>query len=121
AGCGGVALRRVVRSAQPVTYIMPGGRMRTLVPLVTLIVLFLVPAPVSAIPVFARRYRVSCQLCHNPVPALTTYGETFASNGFRMSPNEAPRDTINTGDPELWLPSGLPLAIRLDAYAQAYS
>jgi hypothetical protein len=64
---------------------------------------------------------VSCQLCHNPVPALTAYGETFAGNGFRMSANEAPRDTINTGDPDLLLPSSLPLAIRLDAYAQANS
>lgn len=86
-----------------------------------LVALLLMPSQASAIPVFARRYRVSCQLCHNPVPALTAYGETFAGNGFRMSPNEAPRDTIDTGDPELWLPGSLPLAIRLDAYAQAYS
>lgn len=95
--------------------------MRTRIVLTALIALLLAPSPASAIPVFARRYRVSCQLCHNPVPALTAYGETFAGNGFRMSPNEAPRDTINTGDEELWLPSSLPLAVRLDAYAQAYS
>jgi len=73
------------------------------------------------IPVFARRYRVSCQLCHNPVPALTAFGEQFAGNGFRMSADEPPRDTISTGDPLLWLPSDLPLAFRLDAYAQAYA
>ena len=97
------------------------ARMRVPAPLAFLLVLLLAPAPASAIPVFARRYRVSCQLCHNPVPALTAYGESFAANGFRMSPNEAPRDTINTGDPDLWLPTSLPLAIRLDAYAQAFS
>lgn len=78
-------------------------------------------AEAVGIPVFARRYRVSCQLCHNPVPALTPFGEQFAGNGFRMSADEPARDTISTGDPLLWLPSDLPLAFRLDAYAQAYA
>lgn len=95
--------------------------MRFRIPLAVLASLLLVPAPASAIPVFARRYRVSCMLCHNPVPALTAFGEQFAGNGFRMTPGEPPRDTIATGDPELWLPDDLPLAIRLDAYAQAFS
>jgi hypothetical protein len=78
-------------------------------------------AEAAGIPVFARRYKVSCQLCHNPVPALTAFGEQFAGNGFRMSANEPPRDTLNTGDDLLWLPRELPLAFRLDAYAQAYA
>lgn len=86
-----------------------------------LLVLVLLPVPASAIPVFARRYRVSCMLCHNPVPTLTAFGEQFAGNGFRMSPREPARDTIDTGDPDLWLPDDLPLSVRLDAYAQAYS
>ncbi|MFN2325919.1 MAG: hypothetical protein ABR551_08530 [Gemmatimonadales bacterium] len=81
----------------------------------------LLPAPADAIPVFARRYGVSCQLCHNPVPMLTDFGATFAGNGFRMSAAEPPRDTINTGDPLLWLPNDLPLSFRLDSYAQAYA
>ena len=78
------------------------------------------PSP-AAIPVFARRYRVSCQLCHNPIPRLTAFGEQFAGNGYRMSPGEAPRDTIWTGDSLLALPRDLPLAMRVEAYAQAYS
>lgn len=81
----------------------------------------LLPAPADAIPVFARRYGVSCQLCHNPVPMLTEFGETFAGNGFRMAATEPARDTINTGDPLLWLPKDLPLSFRLDSYAQAYA
>lgn len=89
--------------------------------LLVLVVVVLPLAEAAGIPVFARRYKVSCQLCHNPVPALTAFGETFAGNGFRMSPDEPARDTINTGDPMLWLPSDLPLAFRLDAYAQAYA
>ncbi|MGH9894045.1 MAG: hypothetical protein ACREA0_19115 [bacterium] len=47
----------------------------------------------NAIPASARRYRVSCSLCHNPVPVLTLFGETFAATGFRMSPKEQPTDT----------------------------
>jgi hypothetical protein len=83
--------------------------------------LLALPGPADAIPTFARRYRVTCQLCHNPVPALTEFGEVFAGNGYRMSPGEEPRDTLWTGDPLLALTRDLPLAMRLDAYAQAYS
>lgn len=79
------------------------------------------PMDALAIPAFARKYRVSCNLCHNPFPALTAFGEQFAGNGFRMAIDEEPRDTIATGDDLLTLPSSLPLAIRLDAYAQLYS
>jgi len=75
----------------------------------------------AAIPAFARRYRVSCQLCHDPIPRLTAFGERFAGNGYRMSPGESPRDTVWTGDSLLALPRELPLAMRVEAYAQAYS
>lgn len=78
-------------------------------------------ARADAIPAFARRYRVSCQVCHNPVPKLTAFGEIFAGNGYRFASREEPRDTIATGDSLLWLANGLPLGIRVDAYAQAYS
>lgn len=79
------------------------------------------PGPVEAIPAFARRYKVSCALCHNPVPRLTAFGDAFAANGFRFATGEEPQDTIGTGDPLLHLANALPLAIRVDAYAQAYS
>lgn len=98
---------------------MPAMLLRAL--LLTLILPMVAPRPAGAIPVFARRYGVSCQLCHHPVPMLTEFGATFAGNGFRMSAAEPPRDTINTGDPLLWLPNDLPLAFRLDSYAQAYA
>jgi len=74
-----------------------------------------------AIPAFARRHRVSCTLCHNPIPALTAFGEQFGTNGFRFAAGEPPRDTVNTGDPLLLLGRDLPLAVRIDAYAQAYA
>lgn len=75
----------------------------------------------DAIPAFARRYGVSCQLCHNPFPTLTPFGASFAANGFRFASGEAPRDTVATGDPLLTLPARLPLAMRLDAYVRGFS
>jgi len=75
----------------------------------------------SEIPAFARRYRASCSLCHTAVPKLGAFGEVFAGNGFRMSSEEPPRDTIGTGDPLLDLYRDLPLAVRLDLYANLYA
>lgn len=81
----------------------------------------LLPANASAIPAFARRYKASCMMCHNPVPKLNGFGEQFAANGFRMAAGEEPRDTIGVGDPLLALASSVPIAMRVDAYLQAYS
>jgi hypothetical protein len=75
--------------------------------------------PASAIPAFARKYGVSCNLCHNPAPRLTAFGEMFAGNGFEFTPGEEPRDTIDTGDDLLTLLRRIDLAIRLDAYVAA--
>lgn len=80
-----------------------------------------VPRSASAIPAFARKYRVSCATCHAPIPRLNAVGEAFAANGFEFAPGEEPRDTIATGDPLLRLQTSLPLAVRYDAYLSAYS
>lgn len=71
------------------------------------------------IPAFARKYKVSCSLCHAPFPRLTDFGETFAANGFELAPGESPSDTVATGDPLLRLQEAVPLALRFDAYGQA--
>ena len=71
------------------------------------------------IPAFARKYGVSCSLCHAPAPRLTAFGETFAGNGFELAVGEVPPDTMATGDPLLQLQESLPLAVRFDAYVQA--
>lgn len=81
----------------------------------------LLPADLTAIPAFARKYGVSCQLCHAPAPKLTAFGEQFAGNGFRFAAAEPPRDTMDTGDPLLELARSLPLALRVDAYVRAYT
>jgi len=100
---------------------MPSPRQSVRAAAVLLLLGTTIPSALMALPVFARKYRVSCALCHNPFPALTPFGDQFAANGFRMAIAEEPRDTIATGDDLLTLPAGLPLALRLDAYAQLYA
>lgn len=78
----------------------------------------------AAIPAFARKYGVSCTLCHAPAPRLKAFGEEFAARGFRMQepPAEAkpaeepPPGTKPTGDPLLELPVDLPLAVRIEGH-----
>jgi hypothetical protein len=74
----------------------------------------------NAIPAFARKYQISCQVCHSPaIPRLKAFGEEFANNGFRMTKYESPRYFIQTGDDQLSLFRELPLAIRLDGHVMA--
>jgi hypothetical protein len=89
--------------------------------LTTLLLTALAPEDALGIPAFARRYRASCQLCHNPAPRLTAFGEQFAANGMRFAAGEEVRDTIDTGDLTLSLMREVPLAIRLDFYSQLYT
>ena len=70
----------------------------------------------SSIPAFARKYRLSCQTCHNPMPRLKAYGDDFAGNGFQLTDREAPRYYVETGDPELSLLREFPLAVRFDGH-----
>jgi hypothetical protein len=89
--------------------------------LTVLAVMALVIMPVNktdAIPAFARKYQISCQVCHSPaMPALKPFGDEFAGNGFRMTEYEAPRHYVETGDEMLSLFRELPLAIRLEGFA----
>lgn len=71
----------------------------------------------KAIPAFARKYQISCQVCHSPVPRLKQYGDTFASNGYRLTQYESPRYFIQAGDDKLSLLRELPVAVRLDGIA----
>lgn len=89
--------------------------MKRLFPII--LVLFLViPELTEAIPAFARKYNMSCQTCHSPVPRLKAYGDEFAGNGFVLADKDAPRYYVNTGDDKLSLIRDFPIAIRLDAF-----
>jgi hypothetical protein len=76
-------------------------------------------APAAAIPSFARKYGVSCSLCHDPAPRLTAFGDQFAANGFEMRVGEEARDTVDTGDDLLRLLRRIDLSFRFDAYVAA--
>jgi hypothetical protein len=72
----------------------------------------------NAIPAFARKYQISCQVCHSPAfPRLKPFGDEFAGNGFRLTEYESPRYFIQTGDDRLSLFREIPLAIRMDGFA----
>lgn len=76
--------------------------------------LILIPSKLSAIPAFARKYQISCQVCHSPVPHLKPFGEEFAANGYRLTEYQSPRYFIETGDEKLSLLREVPLAVRVD-------
>ncbi len=81
------------------------------------IILSITVQDVISIPAFARKYQISCQVCHSPVmPRLKPFGDDFAGNGFRLTEYESPRHFINTGDDKLSLFRELPVAIRMDGY-----
>ncbi|MBZ0269977.1 hypothetical protein K8I85_17630 [bacterium] len=78
----------------------------------------LVATDASAIPAFARKYKMSCTTCHAPPPRLKAFGEEFAGRGFRLPEGQEPvRATYDVGDPLLLLNREFPLAARLDGYA----
>lgn len=83
----------------------------------TAIVLATLPGTAEAMPAFARKYNMSCTVCHAPFPRLKDYGEEFAGNGFVLKDKDAPRYYADTGDPYLSLIRDLPLAIRFDGAA----
>jgi hypothetical protein len=47
-----------------------------------------VPQPAEAVPAWARKYSVSCTVCHNAWPSLNAYGRDFKTNGYKI-PGEA--------------------------------
>lgn len=85
--------------------------------LVVSLVLFLT-GETFAIPAFARKYNMSCNVCHLAAPKLKPYGEEFAANGFQLKDKEPVRFFRNTGDDELLLMRELPIALRFELWGQ---
>lgn len=74
---------------------------------------------VEAIPAFARRYQLSCAVCHVGFPKLNAFGEAFASNGYQLDEEDMTKHGIETGDNKLLLLPAVPLAVRVDSFFQA--
>ncbi len=90
----------------------------TLFSFLILLIICFVSESVYAIPAFARKYNLSCNVCHYVVPKLKPFGEEFAGNGFQIPDKEPQRFFRNTGDPELTLMREFPFAVRLELYGQ---
>jgi hypothetical protein len=90
----------------------------TAITFLVLTVLLLWPVEKAyAVPAFARKYQISCQVCHSPaMPRLKAFGDEFAGDGFRMTDYESPRHFIQTGDDRLSLFREVPLALRFDGH-----
>lgn len=86
-------------------------------PILSFVILLILIPDIHAIPAFARKYRMSCTVCHAPAfPSLKAYGDEFAGDGFRLKDQEAPRYYVNTGDERLSLIRDFPLAVRLEGH-----
>ena len=78
-----------------------------------------VPGPVHGIPAFARKYGVTCAMCHDPIPKLNPYGEQFMANGYVLAPGDT-TGTTSAGDPMLMLNSTFPHT-KTEAWAAQFN
>lgn len=92
--------------------------MKKFIPLFIIIIIFVLLADANAIPAFARKYNMSCNVCHAPFPKLKPYGEDFAANGFQLPDKEPARYYKKTGDDLLMLMRELPFALRFELFGQ---
>jgi hypothetical protein len=83
---------------------------------IMLLLFTLIPSKSGAMPVFARKYDMSCITCHAAFPKLNEFGEQFAADNMRL-PNWKD-STMSGGDDMLALPDTVPLALRTQAYVQ---
>ena len=97
---------------------MPIRRSFGLWPLVALLLGAVWSLPAPAMPVFARQYDMSCNVCHAAYPRLNSFGRAFADDLNMRLPNWREKIAQDTGDPMLALPAEVPLAIRAQAYVQ---
>src|SRR5690606_13726179 len=86
--------------------------------LLTVLSTVLLSAPAQSMPEFARRYNLSCSVCHDAFPRLNAFGQTFADMNYKL-PNWRTSNTLELGDERLVLPERPPFAVRMQAYVQA--
>ncbi|MBL4776055.1 MAG: hypothetical protein JKY87_08410 [Mariprofundus sp.] len=81
----------------------------------------LIPTEAEAIPVFARKYDMSCNACHTMFPKLSKMGVAFRERGFRFAEGKEDLDmqsdggkNVDTGDasPAAVFASNFPFTIR---------
>ncbi len=77
------------------------------------LLVMLLPGVSPAVPAFARKYKTSCQTCHEAMPRRNAVGEAFRLNGFSFIDDERYRksEPVELGDENygrLWPDSILP-------------
>lgn len=81
----------------------------------------LIPTEAEAIPVFARKYGMSCNSCHTMFPKLTKMGVAFRERGFRFAEGKDDFDmqseqgkNMDSGDasPSAVFASSFPFTVR---------
>jgi hypothetical protein len=61
------------------------------VALATVLLIVSASRPVTALPTFARKYRLRCSACHESWPMLNYFGQKFKDNGYQlMNDRDAP-------------------------------
>ena len=86
--------------------------------LLVILIFFFFPfffvSSVSANPGFARKFGLSCAICHTGFPSLNPFGETFRDNGFQFPGQDVGDKAVKTGDEKLFLEPSLNFAARVD-------
>ena len=60
----------------------------TLFALAGFFIILNIPSKASAVPAFARKYDLTCTVCHTKPPRLNPFGEAFNFNGFQIPNTE---------------------------------
>jgi len=61
----------------------------------------------SALPSFARKYKMSCMQCHTAFPVLNDYGRQFKMNGYVKEPGGT-EGVLQSQDLQLWTEGSVP-------------
>ncbi|MCI0472745.1 MAG: hypothetical protein L0Y76_04090 [Ignavibacteria bacterium] len=91
---------------------------KIIIPVILILITLFLAYDAAAIPAFARKYNMSCNVCHAPFPRLKPYGEDFAANGFQLPDKEPARYFKKTGDDLLLLMKELPIALRFELFGE---
>lgn len=62
-----------------------------------LTVIYCLPTPTSAVPVFARKYGFQCSMCHSAFPRLNDFGVRYRQNGYQLPGRENEERTVLDG------------------------
>ncbi len=74
------------------------NRFRVIFSLLTFVaVLYCLPTPSSAVPVFSRKYGFECTMCHSAFPRLNDFGVRYRQNGYQLPGRENEERTVLQG------------------------